>query len=84
MGGGIVKKLEIPAFMEYEHRAGTGKLKGSGKMKRDKHGRTFIYQYDGKGKEIGLLVFDKHGEELLEKKVLGIKTYVPKNNEEDV
>jgi len=83
MGNGIEKKLDIPAFLEYEHRDGKGKLKGSGKMKRDKARRTFVYQYDGKGKEIAKLVYDKLGMELVEKKVLGISTYVPKIKEEE-
>lgn len=78
MGNVSEKKLEVPAFLEYEHRTKTGKIKGSGKMKRDKHGRTFVYQYDSKGKEIGKQIFDKEGQELEEKKVLGIKTYILK------
>lgn len=83
MGNGIEKKLDIPAFLNYELRSKNGKLKGRGEMKRDKHGRTFVYQYDGKGKAISKQIFDKSGKELEEKRVLGITTYVPKINEEE-
>jgi len=80
MTNGIEKKLDIPAFLEYEHRDRYGKLRGSGKMKRDKARRTFVYQYDGAGKEIAKLVYDRLGNELVEKNVLGIKTYALKEN----
>ena len=69
----VEKKLDIPAFMNYELRDKKGNLKSKGEMKRDKHGRTFVYQYDANGKEIGKQIFDKDGMELEETKVLGIK-----------
>lgn len=82
MSNSIKKELNIPAFLSYEHKAKSGKLKGRGEMKRDKHGRTFVYQYDSKGKEVSQHVYDKQGKELEEKKVLGIKTYTLKNEED--
>ena len=83
MANGIEKILDIPAFLNYEHRDKDGKLKGRGEMKRDRHGRTFVHQYDDKNKEVSVQIFDRQGKELVEKKIMGIKTYIPKTKEED-